>query len=445
MKHFYILLTALLLTASATAQPVFNWTSQEVKAGRNLQKMTIHNNQAVVAGYGRTLIKSADNGATWNDVGILIPEFDFLDLYAKGNTGYLVSRRAKLYDAFPDVYTNGFMLRTADGGTTWQNVGLPNLAGDNPALDPSAPRCFGHDFSAVCAVNDSVVYASLQWMEYSTAEATLVKSHAGVFKSTDKGVTWKNLKGDMAYNATTISAFDTTVFVGGNKFLYKTTVRLDTLKDIMPNLNTAGAGYVNGIKPVSKDEVYVITTTNGIFQSLDGGSVFTKYNVTGITGGNDMAKVGAQTLLVVGSSGKSRVSTDGGTTWKDAGLTVAAWEVGPVFADSLQVLTKSDIYKIKVADLTAGTMTWVKQTVSFDNNIHKMVVFTGGKAFVAGLGETFRMSSDNGKTWSDVTLPEVPRYDADLDFPGLRNIGDTAYACLNRFYLIDFPSRRHRP
>jgi len=134
MKNFYLVIILIMMAPVLVAQPVFNWTSQEIKATRNLQKMTVQNNQAVIAGYGRTFVKSTDNSATWKDVGLLSTTFDFNSMSFKGVTGYIAGSRSKLFDAFPDPYTNGIILQTTDAGLNWKNLSLTGLGtGDDPS------------------------------------------------------------------------------------------------------------------------------------------------------------------------------------------------------------------------------------------------------------------------------------------------------------------------
>ncbi len=442
MKQLYLFFLAILLAGTTIAQPVFNWTSTEIRAKKNLQKMTVSGNEAVVAGFGRSFVKSTDNGATWNDVGILTLEFDFIDMSWSGNSGYLVSNRNKLTDGFPDSYSPGIVLHSPDAGATWKNVELTGLgSGDNPALSPMALPNFGLDFQSVGCANDSVAILFLRWMEYNPEANSGYNTHSGIFKTSDRGATWKNLSGDLTNTVISTIVFDdTTCYIGGNKVLFKTGVISDSLISIFANLNTSGNGYINDIHVAGSKELYLITVAHGIFKSTDGGDTFEKFSITGITGGNDIYKVDDKTLFVGGGSGKSRFSNDAGATWTDAGLTTSIWEVGGVFNDSLVLLAKSDIYKISLANLKAGTMTWVPKTLSPDNNIHKMKVFDADNALLIGLGQTFLRTFDKGINWKELPLPEVPLPDDNLDFNGLRNIGDTAVACMNRFYLADYPS-----
>ena len=441
MKKIYVLFMAFLLAGALAAQPVFNWSSTEIKAKTNLQKMTVSGDRAVVAGFGRTFVKSEDNGATWHDIGLLYPEYGFIDMSFRGNTGYLVSNRNKIADGLPDSYSNGIVLKSEDAGATWTNIPLTGMGtGDDPALNPMALPNFGVDFQSVGSANDSVVIAFARWMEYDATAASRYKTHSGIFKTTNKGATWKNLSGDLANTViSTIIFGDTACYIAGNKELHKASIHSDVATSIFANLNTSGNGYINDIHVVSDTELYLITVSHGVFKSTDGGATFEKF--AGVTGGNDIFKVDDNTLFLAAGSGKSKYSNDGGATWNDAGLaSTTLWEVGGIFNDSLVVLAKSDILKISLANLNAGTMTWVSQTVSPDNNIHKMEVFDDSHALLIGLGQTFLRTADKGVTWTELAVPETGFPHEELDFNGLRNIGDTAVACMNRFYLADYPS-----
>ena len=443
MKNYTLLTILILLSVITIAQQAtFNWNYQEISAGNNLQKMTIDNNEAIIAGSGRTFLKSTDNGNTWNDAGVLKASFDFIDLSFKGNTGYLAGNRFKLYDAFPNVYTNGILLTTNDAGETWMNVDLGELGtGDDPALDPTAETCYALDFQSVGSVNDSVAYCFLRWLEYDPNEASGTITHSGIFKTNNKGATWKNLSGDLGSTMIMSIAFsDTTGYIAGNKKLYRTSANSEVLTDIFANLNTGGNGFVNDIDLIDKDEFYAVTVGDGVFKSTDGGATFSKFNIPGINGGNDIFKVNDSTIMLAGGAGKSRISIDSGTTWTECGITVAIWEVGGVFNDSLYLLAKSDMYKISVADVAAGNAGsgyWKKSTLSEGNNLHKAHVFDDNKMMVIGLGPTFKMTRDKGATWNDITHPTVPVLDSELDFSGLRVVEDTAYASLNHILFIE--------
>ena len=444
MKLFTLLLVLFLpiICLSQASGPVFNWKEKVISTGNNLQKMSVNGSEAIIAGYGNTFLKTTDNGLSWKDVGIMKPAMSYVDLSVKGNTGLLVSNREKLYDALPDVYKNGIMYLTKDGGATWTLADISKLgSGDDPALNPNALLAFGLDFQAVGCVNDSTAYCFLRWMEYASAETSKYISRAGLFKTTNKCATWTNISGDLgSMIITTIAFSDTTGYIGGNKALYKTSSNSNTLTDIFAKLNTAGAGYVGDITVINKDEIYVTTTANGVFKSIDGGATFSKFNITGINGGGDIYKVSNNTLILVGNSNKSRVSNDGGTTWADCLLTTSIWEVAGIINDSLSVLAKSVIYKIALSDLTAGNFKWVTYKLSEDNNLQKALIFDENKIMIVGAGGTAKISSNKGVTWNDVILPYAPGYDEDIDFSGLSSKGNTGYACLNRFPLADYPS-----
>lgn len=444
MKIFTYLLIVLLLPLAAlsqTSNPVFNWKEKSLGYG-NLQEMSINGSEAIIAGFGNTFYKTTNNGGSWEEKGILKPAMSYSDLSIKGNTGYLVSLRGKLYDANLDVQKNGVLYVTKDGGATWNLIDVGGIgSGDDPALNPNAFLAFGLDFQAVECVNDSTAYCSLRWMEYSTTTTSMYISRAGIFKTTDNCATWTNISGDLGSTVITTIAFSDTIgYIGGNKVLYKTSSNNNNLTDIFANLNTSGSGYVSDITVVDKNEIYVTTTSNGVFKSLDGGATFSKYTMTGVTGGWDFYKVNDNTLVFVGGANKSRVSNDGGTTWIDLKLTTSIWEIAGVMNDSLLVLANSDIYKFAISDLTAGTVNWGKYTLSDGNNLQKAHIFDENKMIIVGAAGTAKITSNKGLSWSDISLPYDPGYDEDLDFSGLSGKGDIGYACVERFYLADYPS-----
>jgi photosystem II stability/assembly factor-like uncharacterized protein len=444
MKLFTFLLLVILSPVIPFAQtgPVFKWKEKVISTGNNLQKMSINGSEAIIAGYGNTFYKTTDNGRSWKDAGILKPAMSYIDLSVKGNTGLLVSNREKLYDANPDVFKDGVMYITKDAGITWSLVDNTKIgSGEDPALNPNALSAFGLDFQAVGCANDSTAYCFLRWMEYAPAETSRYITRSGIFKTTDYCATWKNISGDLAGTIITSIAFsDTNGYIGGNKVLYKTSSQNDVLVDIFANLSTAGAGYVGDITVINKDEIYVTTTANGVFKSIDGGATFTKFNISGVTGGWDLYKVSSNTLVFVGGTNKSRVSNDGGATWTDCKLATTIWEAAGIINDSLWVLAKSDIYKIATTDLTSGNYKWKTYALSNGNNLQKAHIFNENKIMIIGAAGTAKITSDKGATWTDISLPYAAEFDKNLDFSGLSSDGNIGYASLNRFNLADYPS-----
>ncbi len=439
MKTFTFFMMFSLLAFFATAQQAtFDWQETEIGNGNILQKMTVNGDIGIIAGFGNTFLKSADGGATWNYQNLLNPEFNLMDISIKGNIGYIVTGREKLYDASPDVYANGIILKTIDGGATWTTIDSPVLGSDDdPALSPSDTLGFGYDFQSVETVDDNIAFCGLRWYEYTPTGNI---SHAGVFKTTDGGATWVNVSGDLGSSvATTITFNGNDGFVGGNKLLYKASASSSSLVDIFANLNGDGTDYISDIELIDNDELYVITILDSIYYSSDGGDSFGKFK--GIKGGWDILKINNTTFVVGGGSNKSYISTDTGQTWTGLGISTTIWDIAGVVNDSINMLAKGAIYKCAIADLLAGNYNFVVQTVGV-SNLQKAFV-NGDDLIIVGNDAGFFNSSDAGLTWTSGSLPDNPMLNAmleEIDFSGLSNVGDDAFVCFNRHKFVNYPS-----
>jgi len=436
MKFFtHLILIVLFLPFVSFAQtpnPVFNWVQQEISPDNTLKKMTVSGSKAIIAGYGNSLFKSTDNGNSWSAVNLFNPEYNLLDLSIKGNVGYMAGSREKLYDASPNVYANGIILATTDGGASWKNIDLSKLGtGDDPALNPNTTLGYGWDFGAVETINDSIAYCALRWFEYGGSD------HSGIFKTADSAKTWTNISGDLqGAVVTAITAAGNDVYIGGNKLLYKTTPESNELTDIFSSLNSNGKGYVTDITAAGDTEVYITTTANGVYYTNDG-STFSKFGT--LTGGWDIYKVNDSTLVVGGSKNKSYVSTDKGITWNTLGITTPIWEVPGIVNDSLWLLADTTIYKIAVSGLTTGNYNMITQTVGKDNLMKAYI--NGNHVIVTGNDLSFAVSNDAGISWTNGETPEIPAFTdflKEIDYNGLSSIGDTSYLCFNRIKFVDY-------
>lgn len=443
MKNFTLLLVFILVAAFSQAQVVFNWTPEIIGSDNNLQKMSIAGSEAVIAGYGNNFLKSTDNGTTWANVNLFNPAFTFLDINLKGNVGYIISNREVLYDATPDVYANGVILKTTDGGATWASIDITGMGtGDDPASNPNAKPSYGLDFQSVCTVNDTIVYCSLRWFEYKLSGTAI--SHSGVFKSTNGGATWINVSGDLVSSIVTSIVFNgENGLIAGNKLFYKTTTSLDTMTNIFANLNSGGNGYISDITLINDNEYYLTTTGDSVFYTTNGGTSFGKFKVSGgIKGGWDLFKVNDSTFVLGGNSNKNVVSADNGLTWKNLGIAAAIWEIPGVVNDSLWLLAKSAIYKVAVAELAGSTFHPVVQPLGAEN-LQKAAIIDSNTAIVVGNGGSFFKTVDKGSSWSDVSMPANPALETmlkDVDFCDMSQKGNETYVAFNRFPLADYAS-----
>ena len=446
MKKFvflFIFLTGSLFV-SAQKSYTFNWVKTTVSPGNNLLQMNVYNdNTAVIVGLNGTFKKLNSDGL-WKNIPMLKGAYNFVDLSLDTDgTGYACSNKAKSVNnpskGDPDVYVTGDLLKTTDNGETWELLN-PNVmgTGDDPALNPNAPGCYSLSYYSVESVNDSTALAGVAWYDINSGKKV---THSAVFKTTDGGTTWKAITRDRGYSyPMCIVAADTSIYTGGNKFLLKTVVGSDSIIDIYPNLAAANSDsslFIYNVTAVSEKEVYVTTTSDGVFKTMDGGATFEKLN--GPKGGFDFYKVNDSTFLVLGTSTRSKLSTDGGNTWIAFYPGSTCYAIGGILNDSLYGLGKSSIHKIALADLASHTNTWTSTTLSAGNNLRRMAVVNDNKAFIVGYGDTFMTTADKGLSWTGANLPELFQYGAKFDFNGVSSNNGASYVCLRRFKEIDYP------
>jgi photosystem II stability/assembly factor-like uncharacterized protein len=439
MKNFTLLMIFSVLAIFATAQTaVFDWQKTELSDGNILQKMTINGDHAAIAGNGNTFLTSNNGGESWNNLNLVKANFNLTGISIKNNVGYIVTSRDALYDAYQDPLVNGVLLKTTDEGETWTTIDTVVFEpSDDPTLSPGAELCFGLDYSAIETINDTVAYCAARWYEYELGGK---EDHSGVFKTTNGGLTWKNISGNLGGTTMSCIVFNgETGFTGGSKMLYKISTSADSLVNIYSLLpQTTATTYIYDIDFVNESEVLFTTTRDSIFVSNDLGETFN--TIESMKGATDIKKLNDSTIVLT-SSKYLYVSTNNGSNWNSILLPSTLWEIGGVANDSLFLLAKADIYKLAVSDLLSGNYVYTTQNVG-DDNLMKTYV-NNNKIIIVGNGLSFYESNDAGITWNLLSIPEIPSLNEtyeNIDFRGLSAVGDEAYACVNRHYFVDYPS-----
>ncbi len=187
LSTYFLILAFLfpLLSFAQTPNPVFNWKQQEISADNILRGMTVASDgSAVIAGYQNTLKKTTDNGSCWNNIPLIDPLYNFSQMSIQGKTGYIVTMYATIVDnpkgGEKDVRTNGLVLKTVDGGKTWNALSLTSFGeGEDPGLNPSLAGNYEYEFKGVKCIDDQVAYLSCRWKEYDSGDYIF---HKVVFK-----------------------------------------------------------------------------------------------------------------------------------------------------------------------------------------------------------------------------------------------------------------------
>ncbi len=434
------------ISMSQTSNPVFNWKVQEISKDENLQGMSVHDeNTAVIAGFGNTFKITTDKGISWNDVGLLNPQYNFNDISIAGNVGYMVGRKTLLVKnpsgGEDDVYVNGVVLKTTDGGNNWSLLDLSKIGeGTNAALNPSLPGCVTLNPYSVLCIDETTALLYLQWYELVSGTR---KTHSAIFKTVNGGDKWTAISQDFgASYVTSMKMFGTDIFMGGNKILLKGSTTTNTTTDIFPAFSAVAGSkaYINEIRSFKPNEISIITSTSGFFTTTDGGNTYTMMN--GISGGFDFFKYDDKVMIFLGAASGSRATIDGGATWISCSPGKTCIEIPGIFNDSLYTLTNSSvIYKVAVSDMKTGNYKWVeKKIVDGTSPLQKMYRFDTNNALIIGDDQIAKKTTDKGISWTNASLPELYINDGLYDFRSVSSSGKAGYTSTRRYKLIDYPS-----
>lgn len=443
MKNFTLLLVFSLLAFIGNAQEAtFNWQIDTISPDKTLKGMTINaeDGSSIIIGYDNTFVKSEDNGVNWQKKTIFDPEYDFVGMGKAGEVLYMSSRRSKLIDhptgGFPDVYVSGVLLKSTDMGATWEALDINSAGfGNNPLVNPNADGAYAKDVFAIGAAAENVIIGYSGWYNQTTGKK---ESHGAVFLTKDGGASWSTVTSDLGSSIINcVEVMDTVAAYGGLKSLFFTNLVTDSTVNIYPNLavGTDSNIYVNNITFTSPQSFYASTVSDGIFKTEDEGQTFTQ--LPGIGGANDLIVINDSTILTLGSSSKSKLSTDSGATWVDCYPGATCYKIGGILGDTIYGLAKSKAYKCAIADIISKSPQWSTVDLFNKENLMKMAIFDESHAVIAGNGENCKYTSDGGLTWNNTQLPDDYLEDVDLDFNDISSNGLNAYATVRRFKIAN--------
>lgn len=347
-----------------------SWKTVQLFDNEILQKMAIYDkNTAVIAGYGGNCMYTTDGGLNWKNS--IFPanlkediSFDYNSISANNANAYATIRRFKIanlseVDTVNDLYMEGLLYKTSDNWETSTLIDASKI-GENEGTDgsknPQLDECWALNPFIVECVDANTSYLYANWYHASTIGKK--ETSGRVFKTNDGGDSWTVISPDYGDKYVTCIEFTAdTGYIGGNKILEKTIDAGTSTIDLYPNLIAANNGdttiYIKNIHMASAKEIYIPTTSDGVFITNNGGDTFTKFE--GISGTNDILKLDNNSFLCMGTTSKSKFTNDGGTTWQNASPGISAFSIGEVLNDTLYTLGKGTVMKIALADLELKT------------------------------------------------------------------------------------------
>ena len=423
------------------------WEFKEFKGGGNIQKMNaLDVSSAVVAGYNYVFKLSNNKGATFQDVPLLLSDYNFMDLSFVGHVAYVASSKTVAIStpagSYDNIYTPGVILKTVDAGLSWQVISSLSVGeGDDSNTNPNSAEsgCSGLDFTAVETINDSVALVAARWDDYNSGSK---QGKSGIFKTINGGLSWKHVLDTDGKYVRFIKHFNGKLYIGGQNFFMISGDTAQTFTNRFDELVSANADddaiYLYNISFSGTDEVIITSSADGVYVAAGAEAVFTK--LPEIKNAFNFLKLNDSTLVVVGSSSNSKLSTNGGLTWKAYSPGVTAYNCYGPWNDTVYYLAKSKFFKVSVDDVAHGLAYFEGVPINGVSNLTNMAVANNDVPFISGNGAVLLKKKLATNNWEKEEL--TIKSDAlNIDFMGLSNAPDKS-GLLSSLAIkyVDFPS-----
>jgi hypothetical protein len=355
------------------SQSIANWTSLGTNSSESgyagigrINSIAFHPtdlNTYWAGSAGGGLWKTEDNGVTWlsltDDLGsLLISDVIISPDFAVSNTLYMATGDR---DADWQSYSIG-LLKSIDGGITWETTGLTYSAASNRAI-----------FRVLINPNNS--------------SELIASTSVGVYKSLDGGSVWTQLSSlkfkDIEYNPS-----DATILYGSTASgaIYQS---VNGGTSWVSSFSNSAAGRIE--LAVSADEptwVYAIAAADddglyGIYKSVNNGLSYTQvFNGT------------TSNMLSYESDGTGT----GGQGWYDLTLTVSTTDANVLVLGGINAWKSTD----GGLNWSLSSHWWGDNAPSVHADKHFQAFRTNGDLFEGNDGGIY-ISSDEGATWVDKT------------------------------------------
>jgi photosystem II stability/assembly factor-like uncharacterized protein len=269
-----------------------------------------NSNTIYVGTAGGGVWKTTNGGTSWSDITSSIPVTSIADIAIDAintNNIYIATGDGYGYEAtwqadndfWGGVYSAG-VLKSTDGGTTWNATGLSYLQSNNEIIQRLL----------ISPSNPSMLLAA---------------TRSGIYRTADGGVSWTVVDPDHCYDMEFNTADANIVYAGGNQDILKSTDAGATWTVLKNNL--CGAGRISVETSASNSLVIYALCENGtLSKTIDGGVTWTTKSspsgAAGFYGYYDMvlecSDANSEFLLAGGLNVAK--STNGGTSWQSASI-----------------------------------------------------------------------------------------------------------------------------
>ncbi|WP_422105027.1 YCF48-related protein [Winogradskyella sp.] len=385
-----------------------NWLKkQNISSGND---MSFLNTIGYIVGNSGYVLKSVDNGASWNQV----------------STGFSGSfNTVNIIDTNNIILsTSNSIVKTDDGGTTWESRSIPNSAVNKTFFTNSL---IGH---AVC--NNGIILKTIDGGEnwYTTRDNSNItpsnyltvyfvndtigfatREHNNMYKTTDAGETWVEISG------TGQATFDFHFLDVNNGFAtgefgatYKTTDGGNTWSQIFFQNGFVGGTSMYGIYFQDSNIGYATGARGRIVKTTNGGNTWTPHSITYI----DFRQIQFVDDNIGYAQSRSNFykTTDGGDSWILAGSLSLGTSVSSsdfiFISESLGYATTGGPYGGHVFKTIDGGITWTALNNGndiIDEGITSIFFLDENNGFMSG-GFNWRKvmkTTDGGVNWTQVS------------------------------------------
>ncbi|MEX0736567.1 MAG: hypothetical protein WD182_03935, partial [Bacteroidota bacterium] len=294
MKRETIRVAITLITMSSLCSVILaqqSWTNQVSGVTTSLNSIkAVNSTVAWACGNGGTLLRTTDGGTTWNKLASLSEPT--LNLYCidalDANTAWVTAGDAS--------FTTSYLFHTSNGGSSW----TLRVSSTASGTFYNAVRMYG--------ANNGVMMGDPE------------NGYFTIFTTTD-GTTWTRTPSSSIPSPLS-SEFGLVnhLTISGNGAWFGTGTRMFRSMDRGRNwMVSTPSGSLGGFAVSSSfayEQVGLVLGQNGtVARTTDGGISWGTSISTGLSNGFGITHVTSSAIIAVGSGGSSSLSTDGGLTW----------------------------------------------------------------------------------------------------------------------------------